>query len=88
MLSIVMLLSLLDLPHLKLLTLRLQLVRNQLLHSQPMTNSVLDGILAPTVVQILSLVGTNLFASTVPNNTKESHALVPRGLVLKNNDHF
>lgn len=24
-----------------------------------------------------------MFASIVPNNTKESHALVPRGLVLK-----
>jgi len=29
-----------------------------------------------------------MLASTVPNHIKESHALAPRGLVLKNNDYF
>ena len=44
--------------------------------------------LVPTVAQIHSLVGTSMLASIVPNNIKGSHALAPRGLVLKNNDHF
>ena len=72
----------------KVRALRQRMVRNRLSHSQPTTNSVLDGILAPTVVPTLKLVGTSMFASIVPNNTKESHALVQWGLVLKNNDLF
>lgn len=83
-----MLPSLFDPHRLKARVLRLRMVGSQLPHSQPTTKFVLEGILAPTVAQIHSLVGTSMLASIVPNNIKGSHALAPRGLVLKHNDHF
>ena len=73
-----MLASLFDPHRRKVRVLRLQMVGSQLPHSQPRTSSALDGILAPTVVQILSIVGTSMLAFIVPNNTK-GHALAPRG---------
>jgi len=75
-------------PHrLKVRVLRLRMVGNQLLHSQLTMNSVLDGILALTVVQILSCRYKHVCLHCSQQHKGKSCSGAA-GSSTKNNDHF